>query len=352
MNTTSIEWTDRTWSPVTGCTPVSEGCRHCYARRMAKRLRGRCGYPADDPFRVTTHWDRMGEPERFRKPTSIFVCSMGDLFHSDVPDGTIQAVWCEMSCCPQHTFNILSKRPARFASLQEWGWYSPPLPNVRLGVSASNQPDADKWVPLLLQTQAACRFVSLEPMLGPVDIAPYLPQLLCDGCGRAFRGGGIDDPHVISGRQDDPPELCGHIKQTIGLDWVILGGETGPGARPCHPDWVRSVRDQCAAAGVPFFFKGWGEWVPDDQEPIGLSSKGRSMAAPAGEGRPCCPGIWRKVGKKRAGRVLDGRTHEEMPTPLPPTLAEIQELRIDFGEGRSEELVRGIRDDPDEEQST
>ncbi len=225
-----IEWTDKTWNPVTGCTPISGGCAHCYAKRMAQRLKGRCGYPAEDPFAVTLHEDRLDQPARWVKPRQVFVCSMGDLFHADVPDEFIDRVFsviCE--CRGRHTFQILTKRPVRMlnwfdrARRVNPGWFSPhtgalDLWETWLGVSVEDQAAAKERIPLLLETPAAVRFVSCEPLLGWLDLVQWLPE----------------------------------------LDWVIVGGENGPGARPMELEWARAIRDQCRDFGVPFFFKQAG----------------------------------------------------------------------------------------------
>lgn len=248
-----IEWTDETWNPVTGCTKISAGCQHCYAERMAKRLAGRCGYPADEPFRVTLHPEKLEQPLKWKKPRMVFVCSMGDLFHEDVPGNYIVEVLGVIRRCPQHAFQILTKRPERMRQIMAWvaehqvqtvftfsAW---PLPNLWLGVTAENQRRADERIPLLLQTPAAVRFVSVEPMLEPVDLRNL----------RARNGALID-------------ALCGDVKSSTRLgevyaaapgsvDWVIAGSETGPGARPAEAEWFRVLRDQCAATGVPFFLK-------------------------------------------------------------------------------------------------
>lgn len=254
MGRTAIEWTDYSWNPITGCSPVSEGCQNCYARRMANRLRGRCGYPKENPFKVTLHPERLDEPLKWRKPRKVFVCSMSDLFHPDVPFEYIAKVWQTMNNAEQHTFLVLTKRPKRmaeFLSLLAWythdrevepaeavlgtgGKYT--LPNVWLGVTAENQARADERIPILLQIPATVRFVSVEPMLGPVDIYKYLD---------------IYDPPTLSN-----PD--GYNPDKVLLDWVICGGETGPGARPMHPDWVRSLVLQCKNAGVPIFVKQMG----------------------------------------------------------------------------------------------
>ena len=294
---TTIEWTNETWNPVTGCTKISPGCAHCYAERFAKRHRGRFGYPADDPFRVTLHEDRLDAPLHWRKPRKVFVCSMGDLFHKDVPLDFVDRVFARMALATRHTFQVLTKRPERMAeyiaeyatkydNLEEeiqracgWSGDGPhptepgqwPLPNVWLGVTAENQAAADERIPHLLRCPAVVRFVSYEPALGPVDWRPYL-----------------------SG--------------TPRLDWLIAGGESGPGARPSNPDWFRDARDQCTVAGVPYFFKGWGAW----REPIGEESW-----------QPCrtqdWSQVWRMVcvGKSRSGRLLDGREHNEFPEARP-----------------------------------
>jgi protein gp37 len=295
-----IEWTDETWNPVTGCTPISPGCDNCYARRMANRLRGRHGYPKDEPFRPgTLHADKLDQPLRWRKPRRVFVCSMGDLFHPDVEPEHIAAIFGVMAASPRHTFMVLTKRPSSMRKWFEWaddnmeevlafdlhrlnldtaaerlggsfwsGQYDEygrceaapywdditfpwPLPNVYLGVTAENQEQADWRIPVLLQTPAAKRFMSCEPLLGAIDceypesIYPGGPQYCCVGheCG-------------CMGRPIDPPLWWGPYDS--GLDWVIAGGETGPGARQMLLHWARGLRDQCEAAHIPFFFKKVG----------------------------------------------------------------------------------------------
>lgn len=282
---TKIEYADVTWNPATGCSKISPGCKHCYAERMAKRLRGRFGYPKDDPFKVTLHPDRLDEPLHWRKPRRVFVCSMGDLFHEDVPYDFLASVYQTIWSAKQHCFLALTKRPDRMLD-----WHSrsafllnnPPA-NLWLGVTVENA-DYEWRIPILLQTPAAMHFVSIEPMLGPVDIESYL----------------------IVG-QDRPTSVM-----RKGLDWLICGGESGPGARPMHPDWARQVRDDCVAAGVPFFFKRWGAWV-DFQDATA------SEAVPAS--RICNGAIdtlpdgteMIRVGKKAAGRLLDGREWNQWP---------------------------------------
>ena len=259
MNNTKIEWCDSTWNPITGCTPISEGCANCYARRMANRLRGRHGYPDDDPFRVTFHLDRLGQPAKWRKPRKIFVCSMGDLFHEDVEYENQRAIFEEACVDSQHTFMFLTKRPYRMTEFM-WDFHSGAVfpragrkipwlpPNIWLGVTAENQARADERVPELLKIPpAAVRYVSLEPLLGPVDLQKNcFRQAICPECGDVY-------PYVDG---DGCCMMCGiDCELHLGVDWVIVGGETGPGARPMDPDWARSIRDQCAEAGVPFFMK-------------------------------------------------------------------------------------------------
>jgi len=243
MGSTKIEWCDKSWSPITGCSPISEGCVHCYAKRMAYRLKGRFGYPKDDPFRVTFHPDRLDEPLHWKKPSRIFVCSMGDLFHEDVPMETIGKILCFARAITQHKFLFLTKRPKRMReALLAWDMngdvIEQKVDHLFFGVSIENQRTAYERIPILLQIQAAKRFVSVEPMLSNILISPYLYE-----------------------KHWHPQTLGGNFKLECGneckpkLDWVICGGETGPKARPMNPDWARSLRDQSQAAGVPFFFK-------------------------------------------------------------------------------------------------
>lgn len=235
---TKIEWATHTWNPVTGCTPISEGCEHCYAARMAKRLAGRCGYPQDYPFQPGTfHANRLNDPLKIKKSSMIFVCSMGDLFHESVDVDVIFKILEVIDKASHHTYVLLTKRPEAMRSFFEitGDWDSSEWPNLWLGVTAENQARADERIPILLSIPAAVRFVSVEPMLGPVDLSSYIPS--ADGF--------VSSPNGPMHIDDGAP--C--------ISWVICGGETGPGARPMHPDWARSLRDQCKAAGVPFFMK-------------------------------------------------------------------------------------------------
>ena len=313
-----IEWTDATWNPITGCSPISEGCANCYAKREAEgRLRGKYGYPQDEPFRVVFHEDKLEQPLKWRRPRKIFVCSMGDLFHEDVTGMSIVNVFAVMAEAWQHKFLVLTKRQERMSDIINHPtiandvWLNTskgldsepavwPLPNVWLGVTAENQQRADERIPVLLDTQAAKRFVSVEPMLGPVDLSEYLP-------GERWHA-------------SEAPMLS-------PLDWVICGGEMGANARPMHPDWVRSLRDQCQMSGVPFFFKSWGEWEEiydcDHDDPRWLhrrTSSGRYIPERfmVTSGVPGIHGervfLMRRVGKRDSGRLLDGRTWDEEPS--------------------------------------
>lgn len=334
MADSKIEWTDAVWNPVTGCTRVSAGCDHCYAVGMTARLEAmgknsmtnatqqKClrdkyagltvmNKAGERQFngKIRTHDDALEIPLRWKKPRRIFVNSMSDLFHRDVPFEFIDRVFAVMSLCPQHTFQVLTKRPERMAEyLFAWEMcdnhgrpirervaraiadlpscrghtpISPtiewPLKNVWLGTSAENQEAADERIPHLLRCPAAVRFLSCEPLLGPIEFSD------------------------VSKRSDAVLQL-GELSLS-GIDWVIVGGESGSKARPMHPDWARSIRDQCAAAGVAFFYKQWGEWCETDLNP---NKKARKHCFDDGK-------LMQRIGKKATGRLLDGVEHNEMP---------------------------------------
>ena len=271
MGATGIEWTDVTWNPVTGCRKVSPGCQHCYAETFARRGMGPWkGRRFED---VRTHADRLDAPLRWRKPRRVFVNSMSDLFHEDVPDDFIDRVFAVMLLARRHTFQVLTKRPERMRSYVRPGarlrvtveagrladdgrgslsepiaW---PLPNVWLGVSCEDQQRAAERIPILLDTPAAVRFVSAEPLLGPIRL-DWL----------RVKDGNL---HALRGVRTDDFTSCGVPDQrTARLGWVICGGESGPGARPCAVEWVRDIRDDCTAAGVACFVKQLGAVVSHD----------------------------------------------------------------------------------------
>jgi protein gp37 len=288
---THIEWTDATWNPITGCSIVSPGCTNCYAMKLAgtrlKHTSSREGLTVESKagpvwngqVRLNKQW--LDQPLRWKRPRRIFVCAHGDLFAENVPEEWIIEVFTVMAIADQHTFQVLTKRPDRardFLSARfrlddiyaNWYTYSGsarevqtwPLHNVWIGASAEDQKRYDQRRRYLEETPAALWFWSIEPMLGPIDLK------------------------------------IAHVKP----DWIIVGGESGSNARPMHPDWVRSIRDQCAAAGTSFFFKQWGAWV--------------SVSEVAGEGphHNFDDGATvRRIGKKAAGRALDGVEHSKFP---------------------------------------
>ncbi len=242
MPLTSIEWTNRTWNPTTGCDRVSPGCDHCYALTLAARLKamGSKAYQNDgDPrtsgpgFGLTLHEDRLSHPFTWRKPSLVFVNSMSDLFHAKVPFGFVSRVWDVMARTPHHTYQILTKRPDRMA---RFAGRLRPLRNVWLGTSVEDQERAVRANYLRWPAMAAypVRFLSVEPLLGPVDLEDVLW-----------------DPPM-------PREINGVRPRSCTVQWVIVGGESGPGARPCQENWIRDLRDQCLAAGAAFFLKQLG----------------------------------------------------------------------------------------------
>ena len=496
MSKTKIEWTQETWNPVRGCSRVSRGCERCYAERQAARgLPGLKSPTTGEPFarmtpsgpRWTGHVELIESmldiPLRRKKPTTYFVNSMSDLFHEALPDEAIDRVFAVMALCPQHTFQVLTKRAKRMrdyiSTLHDCAndsrqvrvgmRYSWPLPNVWMGVSCENQKTADERIPLLLQTPAAVRFVSAEPLLSAIDFAKWLsynpvyevqaergvclsssaerrsgnptrrndleaqktrlgsveaaggePSLSTPpsgarlrrvlpgagdaGWGEDLRAGAslgvsalqwADSGRIDSeprGRQEEtqPPEQssAGDVQRTTdprhsrseggarlqsgrpdelnvqtddersrehqnppvgrretevhsggfrdripdgiedraggpALNLIILGGESGPGARPMHPQWARDVRDQCQTAGVPFFFKQWGEWLPIAtprisgvvRETLIIDGSGKTRLCTWNDVMSTVGDLWavERVGKRAAGRLLDGQEWRQMP---------------------------------------
>ena len=311
---TNIEWADETWPVVTGCTPVSEGCHNCYAARMAAtRLKHHPRYEglatiengrAKWTGEVRLNPDVLEQPLHWRKPRMVFVASMGDWLHPSVPDLVTYRVLDTTQEAPQHTYQFLTKRADRLPIVtKRWllgrGLHEPPS-NVWQGVSVENQAAADERIPWLLQTPAAVRFVSVEPMLGAINVTPWLRE-----CGGGSFPIGLPLHQPLLPRNWHQP----------ALSWVICGGESGPGARPMHPDWARSLRDQCQAAGVPFFFKQWGEFVPESHwKDLTMIQRNRKGAIFSFRDRrfPRDQRMYR-VGKKAAGHLLDSRTWQEFP---------------------------------------
>ncbi len=339
---TGIEWTDATWNPVTGCSKVSQGCKHCYAEREWPRMTKLVpAYAGRDFTDVRTHGDRLDQPIRWAKRRMIFVNSMSDLFHPAVPDEFIDSVFGVMWAClygrneqDGHIFQVLTKRADRMrdylstdrreawarAAVHHGGGIDPdgiydqtlsfagPHPRIWLGVSVEDQAAANERIPLLLDTPAAVRWISAEPLLGSVDLTRIEHQnytVLADALGGIdSRGSGWGD----------------NMQPGTTLDWVVAGGESGPKARPIHPAWARSLRDQCAAAGVPFLFKQWGEWFPTS-----IGQGGSQLGAWNGD--DFMPG-WGDIKNpennmvragKRAfgGRLLDGVQHDGYPEVQP-----------------------------------
>jgi len=306
MAKTSIEWATDVWNPVTGCSKVSQGCKNCYAETMAKRFWG------DRPFtEVRLHPERLGDPLNWKKPRRIFVNSMSDLFHPNVPFDFMLGVISMTTRAPQHTYIILTKRPGRMIDFFEWLGLGVLPQNIWLGVSVENQETANERIPLLLQTPAAVRFLSCEPLLGPVDIRDALngyPEQVSSGYSVTREMAMDAGEPSLEGMQYGGNEWV----QTIPpVDWVIVGGESGPGARPMYPDWARQIRNDCQTAGVPFLFKQWGNNLPSDQW------AGESLP------NPCSilhyglePISFYGVGKTRAGRLLDGIEWNQYPQEL------------------------------------
>lgn len=346
-----IEWTDATWNPVTGCEKVSQGCKHCYAERQWPRFHGRewVDVPLKGPIakiypeiptvniqrpftHVMCHPERLDQPLRWKQPRRIFVNSISDLFHDDVPDEFIARIFGAMAATQHHTFQVLTKRPERMRNFlvncawwegwvthngspvekayqgngiivgsRQTGW---PLPNVWLGVSVEDQSTADERIPLLLQTPAAVRWVSAEPLLGEISLERFLLSSY-DKAAHDY-------------------QMLGTECRSNKLNWIVAGGESGPKARPMHPDWIRSLRDQCDERGTPFLFKQWGEWVPGldaSNEQIDAARSGAWVHLAGGIHDGNDKDVFLKgdghvlrVGKKSAGRLLDGVLHDDYPS--------------------------------------
>lgn len=264
--TSKIEWTDATFNPWVGCTKVSPACDLCYAEGWAKRSgapelwKGVRRRTTDAYWKQPLKWNAES-PRKYGRRTRVFCASLADVFDNQVPSEWRDALWNLIDKTPSLDWLLLTKRPQNIAKRLPTsnGW---PWPNVWLGVTVENQEEADRRIPILMNLPASRRFLSCEPLLGPVDL--WSPRY-----------------------QNPNGGLTGAVTSWAGgVDWVIAGGESGPGARASHPDWFRDLRDQCAAVGTPFLFKQWGEYGPDET----------------------------RIGKKRAGRLLDGVEHNGFPT--------------------------------------
>lgn len=351
---TGIEWTDATWNPVTGCAKVSQGCKHCYAEREWPRMTKLVpAYAGRDFTDVRTHGDRLDQPICWAKRRMIFVNSMSDLFHPAVADDFIDSVFGVMWAClygrneqDSHIFQVLTKRADRmrdyFRTDRREAWarsavhhgggidpdgildqtmnYDGPHPRIWLGVSVEDQAAADERIPLLLDTPAAVRWISAEPLIGSVDLTDIPNQLgVAEGQRSINALGGY-------AWECDGPDYVDTCNIGAQIDWVVVGGESGPKARPMHPDWARSLRDQCQAAGVPFIFKQWGEWAPGEN--CGGSMRkteatadwfaekwsfGTMTPRESEELHIDDEPLLYRCGKKRAGRLLDGVQHDGYP---------------------------------------
>lgn len=334
---TDIEWTDKSWNPSTGCDKVSQGCKHCYAETVA---RGRLATAYStrlpvvrnelndaNPFALRLWPERLEKPLQWQKPSRIFVNSMSDLFHPDMPEEFIDQVFAVMALAPQHTYQVLTKRPELMAAYistpgragavaaetgsaiggaRRWPFIRPddlaarwPLCNVWLGTSVEDQAAADERVPHLLASPAVVHFLSCEPLLGPVTLPDSWP-----GCWHPTSEGTAPD----------------HSRCLSPKTWVICGGESGPGARPMHPEWPRALRDQCREGGIPFFFKQWGAWAPETHSNFAryqartVRYEGSLVSPVSQESHGVEPVYMCEIGKARAGRILDGRTWDAYPT--------------------------------------
>ncbi len=400
---THIEWTDATWNPITGCSVVSPGCTNCYAMKLAgTRLKhtdsrkdltmpSKSGPVWNGQVRLNEEW--MLQPLNWKRPRMIFVCAHGDLFAENVPDKWIDRVFAVMALSPQHTFQVLTKRPERMKAyltrprwrpVLDYGQDEPPsywiahamehlacrlpsvratipdhvstfgkladfknsiiredgrvwpLPNVWLGVSVEDQKRADERIPLLMKTPASIRWISAEPLLGGIDFERILffRNYYESGANHyvdVLRGGFWSSKPMFRPSQDGEGKNWftnhGDIKDSL-INWIVAGGESGPHARPMHPAWVRSIRDQCRAAGVPFFFKQWGNWISvldrDKDDPDWRADySGRfhdrhsnirwlNLAGGTGfHGEQFH--IMKRASKQASGRMLDGVLHDAFP---------------------------------------
>jgi protein gp37 len=401
---TAIEWTDATWTPIRAmrvkasgetrigwhCEHVTEACRNCYAESINARLGTGLPFKPGHLDDVALFLDEkiLSQPLRWTKPRMIFVCSMTDLFGRFVPDEMIDRVYAVAALAQRHTFQVLSERPDRMRAYlsdpstpgriarilidealiakrwrldpETWPVQSVgdidqpddvtirwPLPNVWHGVSVHDQPTADAWGPILLDTPSAVRWLSVEPMLGPIRLLGHMLGFAagnpaqCATCGhghgfsRCPNTGGVSPTCHVRGCS------CSGFRHKTGrgIDWVVAGGESGPKARPMHPDWVRSLRDQCARAGVPFLFKQWGEFREFDHEapieeveigtehadsiracavrPVWQTLDGRVFRKPEQLPPDVAGRMLERLGKRTAGRSLDGRTWDGYPARAP-----------------------------------
>ena len=295
-----IEWTDHTFSPWAGCTKVSPACDHCYAEGWAKRsghVKWGSGQPrrrtSDANWRMPLKWNR--EAERTGVRPRVFCASLADVFDNAVDPQWREDLFDLIAATPNLDWLLLTKRIGNVGNMLPVPFdFDKHFPNVWIGATIVNQAEADRDIPKLLDVPARVRFLSMEPLLGPVDLTHI----------EVF--GGDAEIYPLKGTTDCVDDEGAPTDDVPALDWVIVGGESGPGARPMSPDWARSLRDQCAAAGVPFLFKQWGEWIPMLDQAEGVPVR-EMTTTPDGW-------VMGHAGKKAAGRLLDGRTWDGFPT--------------------------------------
>lgn len=327
MENTKIEWATHTFNPWEGCTKVGPGCNNCYAETRNARFSGGTsinwgpGAPrrrtSEKNWQLPLKWNREAEKTGVRP--RVFCSSLADVFDNEVDPQWLVDLFDLIQSTPRLDWLLLTKRIGNAATMVKEGrWFPSHWPNVWIGATIVNQDEADRDIPKLLAVPSAKRFLSMEPLLGPVDLSYFLEGWMCRKCGvsRIPMGdhGNCDCP--LPG---DTSEKQGDHKNGM-LDWVIVGGESGPKARPMHPQWARSLRDQCQAAGVPFLFKQWGEWRPRDDWSFHVPMRKHCAikldgSAVSNDDAPQDVGGHRfeLVGKKAAGRLLDGRTWDEAP---------------------------------------
>lgn len=310
MGKTKIDWCDQVLNPFVGCSKCSPGCQSCYAEKFASMLANNRNFKIYKKYLDVVdgfgNWtgkisdlDLSCFDKLPKKPSRVFVGSMTDLFHENVPYDYQMKVLDKIKEYPQHTFLLLTKRITRAQGQYiNWDYFYSFPENVWLGVTVCNQEEADKKIPVLLQIPAAKHFVSIEPMLGPVDISEY--AVFCDACPRKGMA-------ICVGKPGSGEDKC------VGLDWVMAGGETGPNARPMSEKWVKSLRDQCLDTGMPFFFKSWGEWCSYQQLPENFDISKYLNDIPQGYWDDTLKEKVILVGKKRSGYLIDGVEYRQFP---------------------------------------
>jgi protein gp37 len=306
----NIEWTRSTFNPWWGCTKVSPACDNCYAEATGNRFGTQWGiaesrrYFGDKHWNEPLRWNRKAAEEQAKDPAAqwrVFCASMADVFDNEVQQEHRERLWKLIDDTPHLTWLILTKRISNVGRMIPDRW-SVSLPsNVWLGISVVNQEEADRDIQKLLRVKARVRWLSMEPLLGPVDLSRWLDIIQYEDGAEWMR------------------RNIGHLHDM--LDWVVVGGESGHNARPMHPDWARSLRDQCAAAGVPFLFKQWGEWAPAERDSGAITMPGQNgewFAWPGGTADGWRDGeVSRRFSKKAAGRLLDGVRHDGYPEVMP-----------------------------------